>query len=48
MAGKLYTTIGFVTTVEDADKPGKWIKQITEKKRYVDVLAACRIRIVRM
>lgn len=44
MAGKLYTTIGFVTTVDDADKPGKWKKQITEKQRYVDVLSFSRRR----
>ncbi len=44
MAGKLYTTIGFVNTVEDAEKPGKWTKVITEKQKYVDILSYSRRR----
>lgn len=38
MANKVHATIGFVDTVESKEKPGKWEKVVTEKKRYLDVL----------
>ena len=44
MAGKMHTQIGFVETVEDAEKPGKWVKKITERPYHVDVLTYSRRR----
>lgn len=42
MAGKLFTKIGFVDTVERKEKPGNYKKVVTEKKKYVDVLSYAR------
>ena len=42
MAGKMHTKIGFVRSVEDAEKPGKWKNKVTERKYYVDVLTYSR------
>lgn len=44
MAGKMYSTIGFVDQVEDAEKPGKWVKKTIERKYYIDILSYSRRR----
>lgn len=44
MAGKMYSTIGFVDQVEDTDRPGKWVKVSTERNYYIDILTYSRRR----
>ena len=44
MANKYYGIVGFVRTEEDEDKPGKWVKNITEKHYYMDVSSVGRRR----
>lgn len=35
---KFYDDVGFVTSVEDVEHPGKWVEQLRAEKYYGDVL----------